>query len=57
MTMNRTGTSLRFEFERRFGERYTLEVQAQWFAHSQQGDLAYLLRRDSFAQVAIRRYF
>ena len=50
-------TSARLEFERRLGERYTIEVEGQWFAHSDRDDPVFSFRRDSYLRVALRRYF
>lgn len=50
-------SSFRVEFERRLGSNYTLEVQSQWFIYSDAADPVYDFRRDSFIQIALRRYF
>lgn len=50
-------TSMRFEFERRIGERYTLEIEAQRFLKTASRDLLSSFRKDSFIELSIRRYF
>lgn len=50
-------TSLRMEFERRIGERYTFEFEAQKFLQTEPADLISFFRKDSFIEISIRRYF
>ncbi len=50
-------TSYRFEFERRLGDSYKLIIEAQQFARIDSKDLLFSLRRDSFLQVELRKYF
>ncbi len=50
-------TSLRAEFERRLGSKYKLIIEGQSFHNATPHDLTYSLRRDSFLQIALRRYF
>lgn len=45
------------EAERRFGDRWTTEIQFRGFANPQPDDFLYVFRRDSHLQIAIRRYF
>ena len=49
--------SLRAEYERRLGSNYKLIIEAQTFHNATPDDLTYSLRRDSFLQIALRRYF
>jgi hypothetical protein len=50
-------TALRLEFERRLGERFTLEIEAQKFLETDPTDLFNSFRRDSFLEISVRRYF
>ena len=50
-------TALRIEFERRIGERFTVEIEAQKFLETDPADLFNSFRRDSFLELSIRRYF
>lgn len=50
-------TYLRGELERRIGNNYFLNLEAQWFVNSSSEDLLYSLRQDSFVLLSLRRYF
>lgn len=50
-------TSARLEFERRFGNAWKLELQAQIFAHANDDNLLDVFRRDSFLTLSLARYF
>lgn len=50
-------SSVRVEFERRLGAHLTLEVEGQWFIYSNTSDVVYDFQRDSFIQIALKRYF
>ena len=47
----------RIEFERRIGASLKLEIEVQLFGKTDRTDLLYGLRRDSYAQVGLSRYF
>jgi hypothetical protein len=50
-------SSLRTEFERRIGERYTVAIEAQKILETDSADLLHFFRRDSFITLSFRRYF
>ena len=50
-------TSLRVEFQRRLGERFTTAIQGQWFAKTYLEDFGYAFRNDHFVTVELRRWF
>ncbi|MFC0539394.1 hypothetical protein [Pelagicoccus mobilis] len=50
-------TFARVEFERRLGSRHKLEVEVQKLMNIDGFDPLYPIRRDSFLQVALSRYF
>ncbi len=50
-------TFARFEFERRIGSNHKLEVEVQKLANVDQEDPLYPIRRDSYLQVSLSRYF
>ena len=55
---HRNATSaIRLEFERRLGNDYTIEVELQKFLQSDPADLLRSVRRDSFVEVSLRRWF
>ena len=47
----------RLEFERRLGDSYTLELEAQKLMNINDADPLYPIRRDTYLQVALSRYF
>lgn len=47
----------RVEFERRLGQSLKLEIELQEFANVDVGDAFFPLRRDSYVQLALSRYF
>lgn len=47
----------RFEFERRVGSRHKLEIELQKLANIEAVDPLFPIRRDSYMQVALSRYF
>lgn len=50
-------TSARVEFERRLGDAWKLEFQAQFFANVDENNLFDVFRRDSFLTLSLARYF
>jgi len=49
--------AIRLEFERRIATSFTLEIEIQKFLQSAPTDLFRTFRRDSFAEISVRRYF
>ena len=54
---NTAASSVRFEFERRLGDKYFVSLEGQWFANVVERDLTSFFSDDSFVQLALRRYF
>ncbi len=52
-----SSTTLRFEFERRLGSDYKLELEAQIFSNIDLLDPLYSFRNDDFIQISLGRYF
>ncbi len=50
-------TTLRMEFERRLGERFTLNLESQWTVSADPSDFAYFFRRDGFIELELRTWF
>lgn len=50
-------TSFRLEFERRLGERFTLNLESQWMVSADPIDFAYFFRRDGFVELELRTWF
>jgi hypothetical protein len=50
-------TTLRLEFERRLGERFTVSLETQWMVSADPNDFAYFFRRDGFVELELRTWF